>query len=386
LANLRELARQFEERFGNAPRIFRAPGRVNLIGEHTDYNEGFVMPAAVEFSSLVAISRRTDRKLLIQSNQFPGDLEFNVDHLPAQRTSTWRDYVLGVALVLRQHGSDLQGANLLVHGNVPIGSGLSSSASIEVASALAFISLDSKHFSLPEIAKFCRQAENEYVGARVGIMDQFVSCMGKAGHALLLDCRSLEFQFAHIPPGIDLVVCNTMVKHDLATGAYNQRRAECEEGVRYFAKADPAIRALRDVSSEMLERIGGELPPTIRKRCTHVIRENQRTLDAARALAEGDLARMGKLMRESHESLRDLYEVSCRELDVMVDAAQGLPGFIGGRMTGGGFGGCTVNLVREENATDFAAQIAQRYREATGITPQIYPCHAANGAQELILS
>jgi galactokinase len=386
LANLRELAQQFEERFGTSPRIFRAPGRVNLIGEHTDYNEGFVMPAAVEFSSLVAISPRTDRKLLIQSNQFPGDLEFNVDHLPAQRTSTWRDYVLGVALVLRQHGSDLQGANLLVHGNVPIGSGLSSSASIEVASALAFISLDSKHFSLPEIAKFCRQAENEYVGARVGIMDQFVSCMGKAGHALLLDCRSLEFQFAHIPPGIDLVVCNTMVKHDLATGAYNQRRAECEEGVRYFAKADPAIRALRDVSSEMLERIGGELPPTIRKRCTHVIRENQRTLDAARALAEGDLARMGKLMRESHESLRDLYEVSCRELDVMVDAAQGLPGFIGGRMTGGGFGGCTVNLVREENATDFAAQIAQRYREATGITPQIYPCHAANGAQELILS
>jgi galactokinase len=383
---LRELAQQFEARFGNAPRIFRAPGRVNLIGEHTDYNEGFVMPAAVEFSSLVAISRRTDRKLLIQSNQFPGDLEFNVDHLPAQRTSTWRDYVLGVALVLRQHGSDLQGANLLVHGNVPIGSGLSSSASIEVASALAFISLDSKRFSLPEIAKLCRQAENEYVGARVGIMDQFVSCMGKAGHALLLDCRSLEFQFAHIPPGIDLVVCNTMVKHDLATGAYNQRRAECEEGVRYFAKADPAIRALRDVSSEMLERIGGELPPTIRKRCTHVIRENQRTLDAARALAEGDLARMGKLMRESHESLRDLYEVSCRELDVMVDAAQGLPGFIGGRMTGGGFGGCTVNLVREENATDFAAQIAQRYREATGITPQIYPCHAANGAQELSLS
>jgi galactokinase len=359
---------------------------VNLIGEHTDYNEGFVMPAAVEFSSLVAISPRTDRKLLIQSNQFPGDLEFNVDHLPAQRTSTWRDYVLGVALVLRQHGSDLQGANLLVHGNVPIGSGLSSSASIEVASALAFISLDSKRFSLPEIAKFCRQAENEYVGARVGIMDQFVSCMGKAGHALLLDCRSLEFQFAHIPPGIELVVCNTMVKHDLATGAYNQRRAECEEGVRYFAKADPAIRALRDVSSELLERIGGDLPPTIRKRCTHVIRENQRTLDAARALAEGDLARMGKLMRESHESLRDLYEVSCRELDVMVDAAQGLPGFIGGRMTGGGFGGCTVNLVREENATDFASQIAQRYREATGITPQIYPCHAANGAQELSLS
>lgn len=383
---MRELARQFEVRFGNVPRIFRAPGRVNLIGEHTDYNEGFVMPAAVEFSSLVAISPRPDRKLLIQSNQFPGELEFDVDRLPAHRTSSWRDYVLGVAVVLRQHGSALQGANLLLHGNVPIGSGLSSSASIEVASALAFISLDSKQFSLPEIAKVCRQAENEFVGARVGIMDQFISCMGKAGHALLLDCRSLQFQFAPIPAGVELVVCNTMVKHDLASGAYNQRRDECEEGVRYFAKADSTIRALRDVSPELLERIGPQLPPTIRKRCTHVIRENQRTLDAARALAVGNLARMGTLMRDSHDSLRDLYEVSCRELDAMVDAAEGLPGFIGGRMTGGGFGGCTVNLVREENAIAFAEQITERYRAATGITPQIYPCRADNGAQELTLS
>ena len=383
---MRELARQFEVRFGNVPRIFRAPGRVNLIGEHTDYNEGFVMPAAVEFSSLVAISPRPDRKLLIQSNQFPGELEFDVDRLPAHRTSSWRDYVLGVAVVLRQHGSALQGANLLLHGNVPIGSGLSSSASIEVASALAFISLDSKQFSLPEIAKVCRQAENEFVGARVGIMDQFVSCMGKAGHALLLDCRSLQFQFAPIPAGVELVVCNTMVKHDLASGAYNQRRDECEEGVRYFAKADSTIRALRDVSPELLERIGPQLPPTIRKRCTHVIRENQRTLDAARALAVGNLARMGTLMRDSHDSLRDLYEVSCRELDAMVDAAEGLPGFIGGRMTGGGFGGCTVNLVREENAIAFAEQITERYRAATGITPQIYPCRADNGAQELTLT
>jgi galactokinase len=280
----------------------------------------------------------------------------------------------------------LQGANLLVHGNVPIGSGLSSSAAIEVASALALMSLGGKQLPLPEVAKVCRQAENEFVGARVGIMDQFVSCMGKAGHALLLDCRSLQFQFAPIPAGIELVVCNTMVKHDHAAGAYNQRRDECEEGVRYFARADPSIRALRDVSLETLERIGGELSPTIRRRCTHVIRENQRTLDAARALADGDLARMGKLMRESHQSLRDLYEVSCWELDAMVEAAQGLPGFIGGRMTGGGFGGCTVNLVQEDNATEFARQIAERYQKATGIVPQIYPCHAENGAQELSLN
>lgn len=385
MVDLRELVRRFEARFGNVPRIFRAPGRVNLIGEHTDYNEGFVMPAAVEFSTLVAIYPRSDRKLLIQSAEFPGDSQFDVDRLPVQRTSSWCDYILGVAAALQQRGSPLAGANLLVHGNVPIGAGLSSSAAIEVASALALLSLDGKRLPLPEVAKVCRQAENEFVGARVGIMDQFVSCMGKAGHALLLDCRSLEFQFAPIPVGIEIVVCNTMVKHDLATGAYNQRREECEQGVRYFAKADPSIRALRDVSSELLEQIGNELPPTIQKRCTHVIRENQRTLAAARSLADGDLGRMGTLMRESHESLRDLYEVSCRELDAMVDAAQGLPGFIGGRMTGGGFGGCTVNLVREENASDFAAQIAERYHQATGIIPQIYPCHADNGAQELSL-
>lgn len=384
--NSSELARRFEARFGSVPRIFRAPGRVNLIGEHTDYNEGFVMPAAVEFSTFVAVAPRRDRKLLIQSDEFPGNLEFDVDRLPTQRTNSWCDYVLGVAGALRQHGTSLQGANLLVHGNVPVGAGLSSSAAVEVASALALMSLDNEKLLLPEVAKLCRQAENEFVGARVGIMDQFVSCMGKRGHALLLDCRSLEFQFAPIPPGIELVVCNTMVKHDLATGAYNQRREECEQGVRYFAQVDTSVHALRDVSPQLLEQVGSELSATIRKRCTHVIRENQRTLEAARSLANGDLARVGELMRESHESLRDLYEVSCRELDAMVDAAQGLPGFMGGRMTGGGFGGCTVNLVREEKATEFAAQIGERYQKVTGIIPQIYPCHADNGAQEVSFS
>jgi galactokinase len=214
-------------------------------------------------------------------------------------------------------------------------------------------------------------------------MDQFVSCMGKAGHAFLLDCRSLEFQFVPIPAGIRLVVCNTMVKHDHATGAYNARREECEEGVRYFSKWNPSIRALRDVSPELLNEHIEELPVTIGKRCSHVIYENQRTLDAARALTDGDLPRVGKLMRESHNSLRDLYEVSCRELDIMVDAAEGLPGFVGGRMTGGGFGGCTVNLVREESAQAFARQIAERYRQATAIIAPIYLCTAEDGAAEL---
>ena len=398
LMKAQELTQRFEQAFGNQPRIFRAPGRVNLIGEHTDYNDGFVMPAAVGFSTYVAIAARPDRKLIIRSEEFPGNFEFDLDHLPARRTGAWCDYVLGVASVLQERRNKLRGANLLVHGEVPIGAGLSSSAALEVASALALLSVAERslggaaidgsstgamHLPLPELAKLCREAENNFVGARVGIMDQFVSCMGRAGHALLLDCRSLEFQFAPIPADIQLVVCNTMVKHEVATSGYNTRREECEEGVKLFAKWDPAIRALRDVSEEMLDRHLRDLPLTIGKRCAHVVRENQRTLDAARALTEGDLLRVGKLMRASHDSLRDLYEVSCRELDVMVEAAEGLPGFIGGRMTGGGFGGCTVNLVRAESAGDFAQQIAARYLKATGITPQVYLCTAENGAGEL---
>lgn len=381
--NTSEFKQDFRTRFGQTPRIFRAPGRVNLIGEHTDYNEGFVMPAAVEFSAYVGACANSQRHLVIQSKEFPGQFEFEIDRLPERRTGEWCDYVLGVARVLQQQGVKLAGLNLLLHGEVPIGSGLSSSAALEVASALAFLGVSNAELPRPEIAKLCRKAENEFIGARVGIMDQFVSCTGKAGHALLLDCRSLEYKFAPIPAGIELVVCNTKVKHDLATGAYNKRREECEEAVHSFAKWDPKVHALRDVSVAMLEQHVRNLKPVIAKRSTHVVCENQRTLDAARAFADGDLTKVGRLMRESHNSLRDLYEVSCRELDVMVDSAEGLPGFIGGRMTGGGFGGCTVNLVREESAQDFANQIAMRYRKATGIEPQIYLCTAQDGAEEL---
>lgn len=381
--NTAEFSQDFRNRFDQTPRIFRAPGRVNLIGEHTDYNEGFVMPAAVEFATYVAACKREDGKIVIDSKEFPGHFEFDLDRLPERRTGAWCDYLLGVAGALQQHGVKLAGMNLLVHGEVPIGSGLSSSAALEVASAFAFLNIAGAELPRPEIAKLCRKAENEFVGARVGIMDQFVSCTGKSGHALLLDCRSLQYKFAPIPAGIELVVCNTKVKHDLATGAYNQRREECEAAVHSFEKWYPKVHALRDVSVEMLEKHLKELSPTIAKRSTHVVCENQRTLDAARAFAEGDLAKVGQLMRESHNSLRDLYEVSCRELDVMVDSAQGLPGFIGGRMTGGGFGGCTVNLVREESAQEFANQIAVKYRQATGIEPQIYLCSAQDGAHEL---
>ncbi len=379
--NRPEIARHFEQLFGASPTVFRAPGRVNLIGEHTDYNEGFVLPAAIGFYTQVAIGPRPDRKLIIRSEEFAGDFEFDLEHLPPKRVGAWCDYVLGVAVMLRQRGLLTEGANLLVQGEVPVGAGLSSSAAVEVASAFALLSLDGSRLAMPELAKLCQQAENTFVGARVGIMDQFVSCMGRAGHAFFLDCRSLEFKFVPVPAEIQLVICNTMVKHDLATGSYNTRRQECEEVCRILARRDPKIRALRDVSIEQLERYSGNLPDILRNRCTHIVHENQRVLDAVQCLADGNLTRLGDLMRDSHRSLRDLYEVSCLELDVMVDAAEGLPGHCGGRMTGGGFGGCTVNLVVSGNAKEFAAQVSERYQRKTGISPKVYICSAADGAQ-----
>jgi len=375
-----ELGRQFEALFGVPPRIFRAPGRVNLIGEHTDYNDGFVMPCAIEFSTRVAISPRPDRKLVIRSLEFSEQAEFDLQDLPSRAKGGWADYVLGVAVMLREMGHPVPGGSLLVRGEVPIGAGLSSSAAIEVASALALMSLNGARLPLPEVAKLCRRVENEFIGARVGIMDQFVSCLGKAGHALLLDCRSLEFKLIPIPENIRLVICNTMVKHEHASGAYNRRREECDEGVRILRKWYPEARALRDISMEQLEAHAAEIPATIYKRCLHVVAENQRVLEGAAYLAEGDLTRFGGLMGESHRSLRDLFEVSCRELDVMVEIAESLEGFCGGRMTGGGFGGCTINLVKTSHAPRFAAQMADRYQAAIGIKPDVYVCSAANGA------
>jgi galactokinase len=378
--NATDLVGRFEREFQSKPQIFSAPGRVNLIGEHTDYNDGFVLPSAIGFYTCIAISPRSDRKLLLRSTEFPDAFDFDLDHLPSRRLGAWCDYVLGVALVLEQAGYRSSGANLLVRGEVPIGAGLSSSAAIEVATALALLSLNERKPALPEIAKLCQRAENEFVGARVGIMDQFVSCLGKAGHALLLDCRSLDFELVPIPPDVKLVVCNTMVKHELSGGEYNQRREQCEQGVRILAEFFPGIRALRDVSIDQLNARADALPPIVYNRCRHVVEENQRTREAAACFRRGDLTTVCKLMRESHRSLRDLYEVSCTELDIMVSVAEELSGFCGGRMTGGGFGGCTINLVESAHAEMFRNEIASRYQHETGISPEIYVCSAANGA------
>ena len=375
------LAQQFAALFGAQRTIFSAPGRVNLIGEHTDYNDGLVMPSAIGLRTRVAISPRLERKLLIQSEEFPQSFEFDLDDLPQHATGAWYDYVLGIAVALQQAGHALQGANLFVQSEIPIGAGLSSSAAIEVASALALISLNGEDLPLVEVAKLCQRTENVFIGARVGIMDQFVSCLGKAGHALLLDCRSLEFELIPIPDRVRMVVCNTMVKHQHAGGEYNRRREECEECVRILAKWYPNIRALRDLSLDQLVKHSKDVPEEIYKRCRHVVEENKRVRDGARHLRAGDLNGFGERMRESHRSLRDLYEVSCRELDIMVEVAEGLPGYYGGRMTGGGFGGSTINLVEAADAESFADQVSGRYQKATGIEPAVYICSAADGAR-----
>ena len=375
-----ELAERFQKEFDATPKIFSAPGRVNLIGEHTDYNDGFVLPAAIGFYTRIAVSPRSDTKLILTSTGFPETFESDVTRLPRQKLGVWSDYILGVAQALNQEGCAFRGANLMVHGEVPMGAGLSSSAALEVASALALLSLTGGSFPLKSIASLCRAAENNFVGARVGIMDQFVSCFGKEGHALLLDCRSIDFELIPVPATVKFVICNTMVKHQNSGGEYNRRRAECEQGVLILSGFYPGIKALRDVSSEQLAARADVLSPLIFKRCQHVVEENGRVLQAVESFRSGDLNQVGTLMLESHRSLRDLYEVSSRELDLMVESAQGLSGFYGGRMTGGGFGGCTVNLVESDQAESFARQIADRYQGKTGIPPEVHICSPANGA------
>jgi galactokinase len=375
-----EFAQRFRKKFDAEPRMFSAPGRVNLIGEHTDYNDGFVLPSAIGFYTHVAISTRTDRRLVLESTEYETPFDFDVQNLPQKAGGAWCDYVLGVAVMLQRAGRQPSGANVLVHGEIPIGAGLSSSAAIEVSSALALLSTSSARMELPELARLCQRAENEFVGARVGIMDQFISCLGQRGHALWLDCRSLQFELVPVPDNVKLVICNTMVKHELAGGEYNRRREECEAGVRILAKAYPEIKALRDASVAQLNAKKPELPEVVYKRCLHVIEENRRVQNMVGCLRAGDLNGTGQLMRQSHESLRDLYEVSCRELDIMVESAQGLPGFYGGRMTGGGFGGCTVNLVDSEHAHAFADRVAESYKKKTGVKADVFICEPANGA------
>ncbi len=370
-------------RFQAEPAIFVAPGRVNLIGEHTDYAEGFVMPAAIDFATLAGISPRTDGKIVLYSENYGQERSFEAAALPAKASQHWTDYPLGVVAILAGEGLAIPGFSLSLWGDVPLGSGLSSSAALEVATALAVLSLVGVSYPGPVLARLCQRVENEYVGANCGIMDQFISANGAKDHALLLDCRDLSFRLAPIPSHVALVIANTMVKHSVAGGDYPTRRRESEAACAVIASHRPGVPFLRDATLEDLEKWGHEMAPKSLMRARHVISEDLRTVAAYEALLKGDMAEVGRLMGEAHTSYSQDFEGSCLEADAMVALAQDLPGLIGARLTGGGFGGCTINLVEQSQAAGFAEALAGRYAAQIGIVPQIHICHASGGAHRL---
>jgi galactokinase len=314
-----------------------------------------------------------------------GAAETELGHLAARRD--WSDYVVGVAAMLEAEGVPLRGADLLVSTEIPLGAGLSSSAALEVASALAFLSITDQRLAPDSLAKLAQKAENDFVGMKCGIMDQAISVMGRKQHALLLDCHSLETQLVPLPSGYSLVICNTGVKHELAASEYNQRRAECEEAVRLLRRALPGISSLRDLDCAALNAHAGLMPARLLRRCRHVVSENERVLAARDALERGDIANVAQLLAASHASLRDDYEVSCPELDSMVEIAEQAPGFAGGRMTGGGFGGCTVNFVQSAHASSFRDYVLTEYkRKWPQLEADAYVVQSANGGQEIQFS
>jgi len=379
-AHISRLMQACTERYGVRPAlVVAAPGRVNLIGEHTDYNEGFVLPVAIDRHVLVAATPRVDRLVRVYAADFDETAEFSLDAIEKDSVHSWSNYERGVAWVLQDAGYELRGADLAITGDVPIGSGLSSSAAIELATATAFQALADLSLDGVERALLCQRAENEFVGMRCGIMDQFVISLGEPSHALLIDCRSLDYRPIPLPGGCSVVVCDTNKRRGLVDSEYNRRREECERGAALLG-----VAALRDVTPEAFAARADELDPLTHRRCRHVVTENQRVLDSVAALERGDLVRFGELMVASHASLRNDYEVSCFELDVMVEAALKRPGVLGSRMTGAGFGGCTVSLVEDGAVDVFVREVPAEYRERTGLDPEVYVCRAVRGAHRVV--
>jgi len=378
------LKKLFLAEYGKPARLFSAPGRVNLIGEHTDYNDGFVLPIAIGMRTVVAVAPRSDRKVRVRSLRVAQDAEFSLDRSDFTRQGSWVDYVEGMARSLESRGVKIPGADLLVESDVPIGAGLSSSAALEMSVGLAFTSLAGEPALSPrDLALAAQDADHTYVGIRSGIMDQLILAFGKPERALLIDCRSLDTtEIRCALPGAAIVICDTKVKHELAASAYNQRRDECEMSVAALRQRRPDLRALRDLSEEDLETHGQVLSETLRRRSRHVVSENARTLAAARALSRDDLAELGRLMVASHASLRSDYEVSCAELDLCVEIATAVRGVYGARMTGGGFGGCTVNLVRSDAVEDLAETLVRRFQERFQKRPYIFAVRASEGMKE----
>jgi galactokinase len=374
----------FRSLYGSAEgvRVFRAPGRVNIIGEHTDYNLGFVLPMALDMATTVAIAPSADGKLRIHSEDRKETREFDAAAIAGLRPEHhWTDYPIGVAQEVIRAGFAIAPANLLIRSTVPDGSGLSSSAALEVSSALAF--LGGRAMDPLDLARLCQRAERNFVGMPCGIMDQYISVFGREHSAVEIDCRSLGHRFVSLPLGAAFVAVNTMVKHALAGSAYRDRVAECAAAVEGIRKMFPAVESLRDVSPEQFQAAEHLLSPVVARRARHIVTEDARVNRFVEVSNNGDLPAMGKLMVESHRSLQHDYEVSCEELDFLVDAALAIEGVYGARMTGGGFGGCTVSMMKPAAEPLFREKIAKAYEGKLGITPRVYECKPSAGAGEL---
>ncbi|MBQ4897810.1 galactokinase [Paenibacillus sp. Marseille-P2973] len=384
-----EMEQLFISRCGGSEetvRIFNAPGRVNLIGEHIDYNGGYVLPAALEFGTTVAVRKRNDKKVTFASTNLPYTAEIELDELGKAKTEEWVDYPVGVIVELGKKSVTLtSGYDLLFHGEIPNGAGLSSSASIEVVTAFALLSMEGQPTDKVEIAVLSQKAENLYVGVNSGIMDQFAVSNGAQDHAILLMCDTLEYKLVPFKTGAyKLVIGNTNKRRGLVDSKYNERREQCDAALRIVQEEEPQIQYLAHLSPERFEQMKGKFTDEVLlRRAAHVVEENARVLKSVDALSANDLTAFGALMNASHDSLRDLYEVSCMELDVMVEEARKIEGTLGARMTGAGFGGCTVSLVHEDAVDRFVSEVGSAYKERTGLEGEFYVCGVGNGVHEV---
>jgi galactokinase len=376
--------RGHRQRFGQDGRAFAAPARVNLIGEHTDYTGGLVMPMAIDFATVAVVSPRDDGKAVFYSANYREEALFEVASLGRVPGGHWSDYPAGVLWSLHQEGITLPGFSLSLSGNVPLGAGLSSSASVEVATAVALLGLAEVTLPLEKVATLCRRAENEYVGAKSGIMDQFVVAGAVEHRAMMLDCRSLGFELLPLPDQVRIVICNSMVKHAVATGEYGSRRDEVEAGQAVLQREFKEIELLRDATLDELEACRSKMSAASFARCKHIITENRRVLEAREALLADDLEQFGTLMIEAHRSMRDDFEASCVEVDALVEIATRQPGCFGARITGGGFGGCTVNIVGADQAEQFVVAVRREYSAVAGIEAECFICAPSDGALALL--
>jgi galactokinase len=369
-----------QRRFGLNGHAFSAPARVNLIGEHTDYSGGLVMPMAIGFCTWAVVSPRNDDRAVFYSANYGEEADFEIASLAREPRGHWSDYPVGVLWSMLQDGIAIGGFSMTLSGDVPLGAGLSSSASVEVATAMALLGHAGVTLSLRKMATLCRRAENEYVGAKSGIMDQFVVAGGVAHRAMLIDCRSLEYELLPLPSQVRVVICNSMVKHQVATGEYGDRREEVEAGQAILRQQRPGIELLRDATLADLEACKDKMTVASFARCRHIITENRRVTEARAALLRGDVVRFGELMVEAHASMRDDFAASCAEIDMLVEIAMRQDGCFGARITGGGFGGCTVNVVSAEKAESFVEIVRREYGERTGIAAQCFVCEPSDGA------